>query len=920
MKTPALVSLTVWIIIMSPITGLLCFGDYSGQIDLAGNPADNLPGVNTDIANRMIHIQAPMNGGNTSVVDNLYWPNGGPTICRTNTNPGPSLDRHFFFDVDDTLIFRGNHPSIKINAYVYVAPSGSGDLKLRYDSIGGVGDDIYKWATPCEGLDNTGGDGTWTLCTFYIDDAYFGNRQHENADFHLRWEDDSHIYIDYVKVSINRDRPVTDEVAIDLGEDTADRMTHPQPGDGNTEVVQDVTGVPECRKNLAGNRNFYFAVDDNVVFEGTHPEVNVTVNYHDTNVGIIRLQYDKWDVAGGRSLYEDGGQIELNGDGKWHTHTFVLEDAYFGNGQNQGADFRIRANDPNLVFHMDKVNVELKKPISSYLGSSHVAGKYFDQTVDPPEDYLNEGAVEVANSGMRAIKLWLLGSPYTWNSAWPLHFDASSLKERASYSYFDEMFRRPIETYVLTIQDDSDFHQGFPQSRQTILEDEFYDLALHLIDQYQGTGKTFVLSHWEGDWLLRNVHQYPENYDLSDPQYDPDQVAIEGMINWLEARQEGVNRARADRPNSDVIVLHGAEVNAVLRLSLGDPSRPSVIRDVIPRCDPPPDVVSFSSWEATSQAKNETLMNKAEEEFNQVLEFIALLTPDSDTLDGFGRPLGDNNVFISEHGGREQRWLNQGWPGAPVKQQRVSIVTLGGPYTDSGGIERDFKGSLDFGSPWAFYWEVFDNFCCPGDLPVCTSGMTEDCCCPDGEFVGGYECGVEPHPGNYRFPSDFSSISFPEGSLPPLENRVCSGHWLKRVDGTDSGALELFKTNYLGTVLTPPVSFRAHPQSDTEMLLEWTDLDPSDETHFRIERRVLGTTTDYSLVSNAASGTQVNSYLDAVVSDTAYSYRIRSEVTDPHPTPSPWFFASGFPVFIFADGFESGDTSVWDYAGSEPPG
>ena len=56
-----------------------------------------------------------------------------------------------------------------------------------------------------------------------------------------------------------------------------------------------------------------------------------------------------------------------------------------------------------------------------------------------------------------------------------------------------------------------------------------------------GTGKTFVLQNWEGDWMLRGIGK-PWNPPDSDWR-----ERCEQMKRWITAKQAGVNRARCRR-------------------------------------------------------------------------------------------------------------------------------------------------------------------------------------------------------------------------------------------------------------------------------------------------------------------------------------------------------------------------------------
>src|SRR5688572_32737920 len=218
--------------------------------------------------------------------------------------------------------------------------------------------------------------------------------------------------------------------------------------------------------------------------------------------------------------------------------------------------------------------------VASRLGSSHAAGKYSFSK----KDYLNEGAIQVADGGMRVIKLWFSNpaASYPWNSEWP-EKEFNSYVDVAKHPYFQEVFRRPFETYVLTIFEERNFRDGFADPKPARLAQEFYELAKYLLTAYRGTGKTFILGHHEGDWKLRG------GTDKS-KEADPTDLNIAGMIRWYNARQAGTSRAREEVRETDVHVYHAAEVNLVEFAMQG---RPTMTNDVLPatNCD----LVSYSA-------------------------------------------------------------------------------------------------------------------------------------------------------------------------------------------------------------------------------------------------------------------------------------------------------------------------------------
>lgn len=306
-------------------------------------------------------------------------------------------------------------------------------------------------------------------------------------------------------------------------------------------------------------------------------------------------------------------------------------------------------------------------PVSEVLGVTHVAGAY-----DPdgtPGNYLKQGADEVLRLGSRTIKLWLANpqTSYGHGTQWPDHFD--SLVDMAKHRNYAEVFQMPFKHFILeTYLPNHPEHywvHGVTEEELAVEREAFRALTAYLLVAYRGTGKTFVLQHWEGDWAARGHY---------DAQKDPAPEALQGMARWLNARQEGVDAARALLGEDGVQVYHAAEVNLV-RSSMLE-GRPNVVNQVLPKTHL--DLVSYSSYD--------TLQNA--DEFKRALDFIAENMPDSAAF-------GAKNVYIGEYG----------WPETDSSPEKVMQA-----------VHNVVDTALAWGCPYAVYWELYCNE--PKNKPV----------------------------------------------------------------------------------------------------------------------------------------------------------------------------------------------------------
>jgi hypothetical protein len=230
----------------------------------------------------------------------------------------------------------------------------------------------------------------------------------------------------------------------------------------------------------------------------------------------------------------------------------------------------------------------LPKDLPDRIGATHVDGKY--HLTDKP--FLIEGAEKLLELGTRVGKFWFIPHSvlrdYRFNSQWP---KCKTLVELARTEYFEQLFALPFLTIILEAHGNSDDGWKADHSERfyEAVTNEFYELALHLFKKFAERKVTFVLQHWEGDWLLRG--RGGEKWDPPPANW---QKLCEQMQKWLAARQSGVTKARQEMAGRcKCQIYHAAEVN---RVTDAWKEIPTMVRHVLPRVEL--DMVSYSSYDA----------------------------------------------------------------------------------------------------------------------------------------------------------------------------------------------------------------------------------------------------------------------------------------------------------------------------------
>lgn len=291
--------------------------------------------------------------------------------------------------------------------------------------------------------------------------------------------------------------------------------------------------------------------------------------------------------------------------------------------------------------------------VRSHVGISHVNGKY--HFTDKP--FLVEGADVVQAIGSKAIKVWLT----------PDDHDLLKLIQTPPYQ---QLLGMPFEVFALETLRYSylDFRKMTPEDLKAE-ENALYDLTKYLLEKYEGSGKTFILQNWEGDYYLHS------SLDLSG------QVSgetFQKVALWFNARQDGVDRARKEKAYKDVNVYHAAEANHVITNMQG---QPCLTNDVFPKthCD----LYSYSCYETQYDPRA----------LAAALRYIRDKAPDSAAF-------GNYNVMIGEFG-----WAENQTPAAEISAKIEDVVAA---------VVREKV-------PYAFYWQLYCNEWAKGEVKTPTA-------------------------------------------------------------------------------------------------------------------------------------------------------------------------------------------------------
>lgn len=318
----------------------------------------------------------------------------------------------------------------------------------------------------------------------------------------------------------------------------------------------------------------------------------------------------------------------------------------------------------------------IPRDIAGRLATAHVSGRYHFTS----EPFVVEGVQRIRAMGLGGAKLWFssINRAYRWNSQWnlPEHY---TLLELAQHPYFARALDEPLDVFALEVYPANNpavkavpGHSVSPLTDFAVDEQQIYELTRHLLTKYRTRDVTFILQNWEGDWMFRGdvrkqwlAGEYPE-LDLR----------VDTFRKWFDARQRGVERARAEIAGSRCRVYHAVELNKVLDSLKGIPT---LATHVLPHIRP--DFISWSAYDGMRTDKhngNETAVGLWHG-IDVIKHYAHTAQPAVD---------GRAAVYLGEAGVPEE--MHPEGPTVDIMDATLGVT-----------LARDL--------PWLFHWELYCN-------------------------------------------------------------------------------------------------------------------------------------------------------------------------------------------------------------------
>jgi hypothetical protein len=218
----------------------------------------------------------------------------------------------------------------------------------------------------------------WQTATFPVRNGTFHNAQACRSDFRV-WASPAELHVRRVTVT----RGIKDTLAgltpapgIDFASSNTLSILLGEPdqegAQGLFHIASEKDGLTACT-NLQGTPcryltmekrpwAYYYFILDRSFKQSDARNVDIEIESFDERPVTLNLEFDASKTRNiPNSVYATASPtVRLTGSGEWHTNTFQVRNATFGNAQNAGADFRLTVRPPTL--HVRRVTVTRAAP------------------------------------------------------------------------------------------------------------------------------------------------------------------------------------------------------------------------------------------------------------------------------------------------------------------------------------------------------------------------------------------------------------------------------------------------------------------------------------------------------------------------------------------------------------------------------
>jgi hypothetical protein len=235
-------------------------------------------------------------------------------------------------------------------------------------------------------------------------------------------------------------------------------------------------------------------------------------------------------------------------------------------------------------------------------------------------ELLAKRIVTIDGAGFHAIRLLLSPVSQRSYSLPPLRCAEGPRSLKClflSEAYQRALSVKSVDVVMLTAYDFASYgRQGylnpeFLKTNRARVFNEYRDLAETIVRTNSGSGRVFIISHWEGDNQVYCGSSY--NFQTVDDKryacmYQDPERRLAGMTEWLKIRQEAIAEGRKlamAAGATNVEVYHAAEFNTIFATrkvsgaSIRRQDYKGLLDTVIPAVHP--DLCSYSAWESANR-------------------------------------------------------------------------------------------------------------------------------------------------------------------------------------------------------------------------------------------------------------------------------------------------------------------------------